>query len=375
MKESFAEYRELFPVTRNWIYFNHAATAPYSSLTAGAMYSYIKDMESNGGKNYENWEKLREETRVLAGKLINCGPDEIALVSNTSEGANIVAQGLLWKPGDNIVIPDREFPANHYPWTNLQRKGVEIRTVPLKQGRVSVDDIMERVDAGTRLAAVSSVAYHNGFRMDIEKLGNRLHEAGVLFYVDAIQSLGMIPMDVSMCRISFLSADGHKWLLGPEGAAIFYCSRECLDRIEPAYVSWLSMEDPSAFDELSFNLAQGARRFECGTPNFAGCAGLARSLEMLLDAGISGIKEKVLFLTGLAEEGLRGKGYRLLSPREKLERSGILTFSHSAHSPEHVTDRLSAAKVVTTIRGGGVRISPHFYNSEGEVECFLKALP
>jgi selenocysteine lyase/cysteine desulfurase len=369
------QYRDLFPVTQNWIYFNHAATAPFCSLTAKALTRYIEDFEQNGGANYQEWEKVREETRVLAGRIMNCAPGEVALTANTSEGANIVAQGLDWQAGENVVIPAQEFPANVFPWLNLRRKGVEVRIVPLSEGRLEIEDILSRVDGRTRVVAVSSVAFHNGFRLDMETLGRELHDRGVPFYVDAIQSLGYIPTDVQRCHISYLSADGHKWLLAPEGAALFYCREDRLAEINQAYLSWLSVREPFRFDDPRLELAPGARRFECGTPNVAGTVGLHASLKFLLEAGIGRIEERVLEIVRLAAEGLQAKGYRILSPWEEGERSGILTFDHPDHAAESLRDRLKDAGVISTLRGGGVRISPHFYNNEEEIERFLSALP
>jgi selenocysteine lyase/cysteine desulfurase len=375
MNNQWDQWRKLFPVTRKWIYFNHAATGPYTALTARAMESYVRDFEANGAVNFKQWQRLVEELRGLAGTLLNCTCDDVAFISNTSEGANIVAQGLDFREGDNVVIPAHEFPANVYPWLNLARKGVETRIVPLKDGRAKVDDILNHVDDRTGLVAVSSVAYHNGFRLDMEALGTRLEPMGVSFYVDAIQSLGVIPMDVERCRISFLAADGHKWLLGPEGAGIFFCAPKFLPKVKQAYASWLSVREPHRFEHLALDLATAARRFECGTLNIAGLAGLHQSLKTLLEVGIDRIMERVIFLTGLAWEGLRKKGYRLLSPWEAGERSGILTFVHPARDRSELADLLKEAGVIATLRGGGIRISPHFYNNEEDVEKFLDALP
>jgi len=187
--------------------------------------------------------------------------------------------------------------------------------------------------------------------------------------------LGVFPMDVKRYKISFLCADGHKWLLGPEGAALFYCCADKIRSIKQAYVSWLSVREPFAFDFSSMDLADGARRFECGTPNFAGIAGLHQSLALLIEVGIERITERILTLTRLAEEGLRHKGYDILSPWEEHERSGILTFGHAKHPPKFVAEQLQKKKTISTVRGGGVRISPHFYNNPEEVGIFLDALP
>lgn len=375
MTETWDTYRRLFPVTRRWIYFNHAATAPYSILTARAMERYIRDLEADGGLGYAKWEGVREEVRRRAAVLLRCRPEEVALVGNTSEGANIVARGLSFGAGDNVVIPEREFPANVYPWLNLERRGVEVRVVPLQEGRLDAEAFLDRVNGRTRLAALSSAAFHNGHRPVLERIGAALAERGVPLYVDAIQTLGAFPLDVHRCRVSFLAADGHKWLLGPEGAGIFFCARERLEALDPPFASWMSVKEWGNYDRLVLEFAEGARRFECGTPHYAALSGLHRSLGLLIEIGVERIAERVLALTRRAGEGLLGKGYRLLTPWVEGERSGIVTFAHPDHTPEALLARLAAARVVATRRGGGVRISPHFYNTEDEVDRFLEALP
>jgi len=368
-------YRTLFPVTKTLSYLNHAATGPYSSLTRQAMESYLHDTEMNGGIHYEKWNKIKEELRSMAGQLLNCGSGEIAFVSNTSEGANIVAQGLNISAGDNVVILEKEFPANVYPWLNLKKKGVQVKVAPTKNGRVSVDDIISLVDSNTKVVAASSVAYYNGFSLDLEELGSRLYEKNTPLYVDAIQSLGVIPMDVKKYRITFLAADGHKWLLSPEGAALFFCSREGLSLLDQAYMSWFSVAEPFDFDNTSQCLADGARRFECGVPNILGLVGLHQTMSILQEAGIGRIMNRVQDLTSYAEEGLKRIGCKILSPRKEGEKSGILSFSHPRYAPDKLAKLLSDAKVITTARGKGVRISPHFYNNEEDLDRLLSAIP
>ena len=405
MSKPLEAYRECFPVTRTWAYLNHAATGPYPISTCEAIEGYARDCLSHGGIHYETWDRIREEVRTLASSLIHCAPDEVALVGNTSEGANIVAQGLDMRAGDNVVIPEGEFPANVYPWLNLERRGVEVRRVPADEigpqrespntpvsgtgamdssssrwgskhrGRISVSSILKRVDARTRIVAVSSVAYHNGFRMDLKTLGEALESRSVPFYVDAIQSLGACPLDVKRIRASFLAADGHKWLLAPEGAGIFYCARTWLDALKPTYVSWRSVEDPFDFDRIPQRPADEARRFEFGTPPMPGIVGLHASMSLLLEVGIGRIRDRILALTNFARDGLEARGYRVLSPWGECERSGILTFAHPTRSPDELTELLARNAVVVTARGGGVRLSPHFYNNEEDLKKLLDTLP
>jgi len=375
--DDLAALRDLFPVTKNWIYLDHAAVGSLSLPVAGAVRAYLDDVSRNGCVNYLAWEATIEEARSRCAALIGCDAAEIALTSSTSEGANIVAKGLGFEPGDNIVVPDMEFPANHCPWKDLEQDGVALRVVPLSKGRVPVEDILDRVDSRTRLAAVSSVAYHNGCRIDLPALGQALGDRGVPLYVDAIQSLGALPLDVRECGVSFLSADSHKWLLGIEGAALFYCSREMLDRIRPPFVSWRSVENPFEFHSPEMKLAGTARRFEYGAYNTGGIHGFNAALKVFLDAGMDRVTRRVLGLADRLAAGLGEKGMEILSPRGENERSGIVTFRYPGPERDYAAlcEELKARKVVVSARGGGIRVSAHFYNNEDDVGAFLEALP
>jgi selenocysteine lyase/cysteine desulfurase len=375
--QDLAALRNLYPAVKKWIYLDHAAVGTMSRPVVDAMHGYIDDVSNNGCANYLAWEATIEKTRERCASLIGCSADEIALTSSTSEGANIVAKGLGFAPGDNIVVPAMEFPANHCPWQDLEQDGVELRVVPLKGGRATIEDILERVDSRTRLAAVSSVAYHNGYRIDLKALGAALDDLGVPLYVDAIQSLGALPLDVKECAISFLSADSHKWLLGVEGAALFYCSSEMLDRIRPPYVSWRSVENPYEFHTPGLKLAGTARRFEYGAYNMGGIYGFNAALKIFLDAGMDRISERVLAIADRLAAGLEEKGMEILSPRGADERSGIVTFHHPGPSRdcEALCEELKKKnKIVVSARGGGIRVSPHFYNNENDIDGFLEAL-
>lgn len=371
------EARILFPATQKWIYLDHAAVGSLARPVFEASRGHLEDISLNGRVNYLDWERTIDETRTRCAALVNCEPSEIALTSSTSEGACIVAKGLSFRSGDNIVVPEMEFPANFRPWQDLEQDGVELRVVPLAEGRIPVADILERVDASTRLVAVSSVAYHNGYRIDLEALGAALEKAGVPLYVDAIQSLGALPVDVKACRITFLSADSHKWLLGLEGAGLFYCDTAWLERLRPPFVSWRSVETPFDFTPGPLKLAGTARRFEYAAYNLGGIYGFNASLKLILSIGIDAITRRVLELTDRAAADLASRGMEILSPRGEGEKSGIVTFRYPGADRDYeaLCGELKDRRVVVSARGGGIRISPHFYNDESDIDGLLEALP
>src|ERR1700690_1043643 len=256
----FEKYRREFPVTGKYIYLDHAGVAPISLRVKIAIEKFLAASTEGGAFLYPLWAQQVGEIRPVCARLVNAGPDEIAFVRKTSHGLSIVAQGLDWRPGDNVLIYEKEFPANIYPWLNLRSRGVEVRTIPSQDGRIVMHDIELLMDARTRLLAISSVQFSNGFRIDLKKVGALCREKQVLFCVDGIQSLGIIPMDVKDCSIDFLSADAHKWLLGPEGIGIFYCRKELAEQLSPPLVGWKSVQNEFEFDRPDLLLKTNALR-------------------------------------------------------------------------------------------------------------------
>ncbi len=366
--------RELFPVTKSYIYMNHAAVSPLPAPVRGAMERHLADVCEHGMARCKEWEEAVEQGRALAARLLGCGPDEIAFLKNTSEGIATVAGGLDWQPGDNVVLPAVEFPANVYPWLNLTGQGVEVRFVPQVEGRIRCRDILQAIDNGTRVVSISFVQFLSGFRADLKAIGRECRRRGVLLCVDAIQGLGALALDVRDMQIDFLAADGHKWLLGPEGAAIFFCSRQAMPKLRPSELGWLSVENQWNLLEYKLELRRDARRFECGTLNIAGIRGLAAAMEFLLDVGIERIESRVLELTDLLCAGLERKGYRLLSPRGPNEKSGIVSFYPKSGGAFELYRRLTAERIVVSPREGLLRVSPHFYNTQEEIERLLSKL-
>lgn len=369
----FEAYRREFPVTGHSIYLDHSGIAPISLRVRTAIDKFLAESTEGGSFHYPQWAEQVVEVRRACARLVNAGPDEIAFVKSTSHGLSIVAQGLDLRPGDNVLIYEKEFPSNIYPWLNLRSKGVEVRTIPSQDGKIEMRDIELLMDARTRLLAVSSVQFSNGFRIDLKKVGALCREKKVLFCVDAIQSLGIIPMDVKDCHIDFLSADAHKWLLGPEGTGIFYCRNGLAEQLSPPLVGWKSVQNEFAFDRIDFLLKTNALRFEEGSMNLMGIIGLGAALELLFEVGVERIEQRVLDLGELIMQGAEKRGFRVLTPRERHERGGNITFS-STFDPAKMREALREKKIMVNARGGGLRLSPHFYNTEEEIVKVFRLL-
>jgi cysteine desulfurase/selenocysteine lyase len=371
--KKFESYRREFPVTKKYIYLDHSGVAPMPLRVTGAIEKFLGESAEGGAFHYPKWAQQISETRSACARLINAGPDELAFVKSTSHGLSVVAEGLDWKPGDNVLIYEKEFPSNIYPWLNLKRKGVEVRTIPSRERRILIDDIEQLIDSKTKLLAISSVQFSNGFRVDLKKVGTLCRKSNVLLCVDAIQSLGVVPMDVKENNVDFLSADAHKWLLGPEGIGIFYCRRELAERLAPPLIGWKCVRNEFDFDNPDFCLKTDALRFEEGSMNLLGIFGLGAAVELLLEIGIGEIEERVLGLGDVIIREAEQRGYLVRTPKARGERGGNVTFSGN-FDPATARDRLREKRILVNTRGGGLRVSPHFYNTEEELLAFFRAL-
>lgn len=369
----FESYRREFPVTEKYIYLDHAGVAPVSLRVKAAVERFLSESAQGGAFHYPHWALRTAHARKNCARLINAGHTEIAFVKNTSHGLSLVAEGLDWKAGDNVLFFEKEFPSNIYPWLNLKRKGVETRVIPSRDGRILIEDIEPLIDSRTRLFAISSVQFANGFRIDLKRAGELCRTRRVFFCVDAIQSLGVIPMDVWEYHVDFLSADAHKWLLGPEGAGIFYCRKELAGRLNPPLIGWKSVQNEFDFDNPEFRLKADALRFEEGSMNLMGIFGLGAAVELLLEVGIGKIEERVLNLGDVIIQEAEKRGFTILTPKAREERGGIVTFS-GHFDPAKVRDALREKGIMVNVRGGGLRVSPHFYNTEEEIMKFYKTV-
>jgi selenocysteine lyase/cysteine desulfurase len=365
--------RKEFPVTEELIFFDHARVAPLPERVRKVVTEFVDDATRFGTAHYETWLAGIDQSRKSFARLINAGTDEVAFVKNTSEGLSIVANGLDWKTGDNVVIPDIEFPANVYPWWNLKRLGVETRMVRSVEGRVLFDDLVKQVDARTKLISISSVECNSGFRCELNRIGEFCKERDILFCVDAIQSLGILPMDVKRDHIDFLSADGHKWMLSVEGLGGFYISRDVLEKVYPVTVGWGNMINAADFMNYEFEFRPGAQRFEEGSPNTMSIHAFGAALDLLLETGIENIEKRVMILGNTILEQLHQRGLKVYSSTRPGERSGNIAFVVN-QDISRLYEWMMENKVKLTVRDGLIRLSPHFYNSEDEIFKFFDLL-
>lgn len=368
--------RDSFPITLESAYFNVAATAPLCAPVVQAIERYTDGVAREGAGRYTEWCSVANATRELAARLLAVEMDEIALIRNTSEGMNIVANGLRLGPGDSVLLVHGDFPANVHPWLRCREDGAEVRFVrPDRMNRIDPEQIVSACDDTTRIVSVSWVSFSNGFRMDLAGLGRALRQRGILLFVDAIQGLGVLPVRNLREHADFVSADAHKWLLAPEGIGLFWVRREVLERLEMTFVSWLSMENPFENDRYEGPLLPDARRFEYATPNTIGIHALHAALKLILDVGLEAIEQHALRLTDRLAQGLEQRGYLVTSPRGEAERSGIIAFQKDGTSSRELCAILRDRGVVTAHRAGGVRASAHLYNDDADVDRLLEALP
>jgi cysteine desulfurase/selenocysteine lyase len=370
-------YRAEMPVTQHWVYFDHAAVAPLSGRAREALRVWSEDQTANGLIHERRWNERVEVVRGMAARLIGAEVSDVAFVKNTSEGIGIVAEGFPWQAGDNVVIAQEEYPANQYPWMNLHDRGVEVRTVPSRpDGRLWIDDVAAAMDARTRIVSLSWVEFASGFRNDLDALGQLCRERGAAFFVDAIQGLGVFPLDVQRTPIDFLAADGHKWLLGPEGAGILYVRREWIERLRPVDIGWNSVVGANNFSTIDFRLKPHAGRYESGTLNVAGITGLGGSLELLLEIGIDNIASRVLDWTDfLCAQVMTRSEPRVYSSRRVPDRSGIVSLEYADPAVPAIKKKQCRQRgIVVNHRAGRLRVSPHFYNTHEEIERLLAEL-
>lgn len=365
------QYRDQFPVTKELIYLNHAAVGPLCRPAAEAMKRLADDACRFGSLHYEQWLESYHGLRQAAARLLHTSAEEIAIVKNTSEGIATVALGLDWKAGDRIVAFREEFPANYYPWLRLEKRGVTLTWL-------SIYDPLEKVAeavVGARLLAISYVNYLSGYRVNLRSIGELCAAHGCFFFVDAIQGMGVFPIDVEACHIDALAADGHKWMLGPEGNGVLYVRLKWLDAIEPVEFGWTNSANYADYSSRDMTLRADAGRYECGTLNTICCFGQRAAIDFLLEVGIERIGPTVRALADQIEQGVRAKGYQVMLERTPETGSGIVSFRHPAIDCRTLVSDLKRNKVTAAPRQGWVRMSPHFYVSPEDVEQALHLLP
>ncbi len=360
-----------FELNPELIYLNHAGVAPWPRRTKLAVIRFAEECARFGAAHYPDWLEVEKRLRRKLKVLLNApSEDDIALVKNTSEAISFVAYGLPWREGDNIVSCLEEFPSNRIPWESLQNLGVSLRLADLDQAKTPEDALFSLVDRHTRLITVSSVQYASGRRMDLERIGAFCRRRGVLFCVDAIQSLGALRADVQAWQADFVMADGHKWLLGPEGLGVFYTTPAARDLLNLTEYGWHMVEHAGDYDRADWEIARSARRFECGSPNLLGVHALEASLSLLLETGIEEVERRVLTNAAYLIERIQADNKLiLLTPPQR--HAGIITFRPQACAPEPLYHHLRQHGIICALRGGGIRFSPHFYTTEAELERAL----
>lgn len=369
------ELENEFPQAPGLRYLNHAAVAPWPRRASSAVSQFAEQNATLGARDYPQWLKIENRLRERLARLLNAPTSaDVALVKNTSEALSFVAFGLDWRAGDQIVISDEEFPSNRVVWEALQPQGVEVIQVSLA-GADPEADLLAACTPRTRLLAISAVQYASGIRLDLDRLGNGCEQRGVLLCIDAIQQLGALPFDVQQSRCAFAMADGHKWMLGPEGLGVFYCRSDLRPQLKLHEYGWHMLEHAGDYDRSDWQPARSARRFECGSPNMLGAVALEASLSLLEEVGMHQVAASLNERMEWLRAGLRQlPGIELLSPAQPERSAGIVTFRLAGSANQALFEQLRAEQVVCALRGGGIRLSPHFYTPAEVIEDTLALL-
>jgi len=365
-----------FPQDDDILYFNHAAVAPWPACTVAAVNDFCLQNLHAGSKNYLNWLETETSLRESLRWLINADSiDDIALLKNTSEGLSVIAYGLDWEPGDNVVIPADEFPSNRIVWQSLKRFGVETRQVNIRQTNDPEQALLDAMDEKTRLLSVSAVQYTDGFRLDLVKLGNNLIVKDALFVVDAIQQLGALEFDNKQVMADFVVADGHKWMLGPEGLALFYSHPRAREKLNLNQYGWHMVENPTDFMQQEWHISHTAKRFECGSPNMITAFALQTSLQLIRQTGIETIQETILDNSNNIMNYIdNSNSYDMINKLHEKRRSGIVLFKHKTLRSSVLHQRLTDAGIQCAERANGIRLSPHYYHAKWEFDRLFNQL-
>jgi selenocysteine lyase/cysteine desulfurase len=364
-----------FPIREHALYLDHAAVCPLPTAVAEAMRQRITEQQETGYENHREWANNHLSCRHFGSQLIGCAPEDVSLVRSTSEGLSLIAEGLDWSPGDEVLVGSEEFAANVAPWLGLARHGVKIVRFPQPDGRVEPAQVERHLSERTKVLAVSWVAFHSGWIAPLAQLGRLCRDRGILLVVDAIQGLGVLPMHMGSLSIDALVADGHKWLLGPEGAGLLATTPALRERLYPVITGWRNIvREPKSYFLDTLELRTDGRRFEPGATNDIGVAGLAAALDLLTAVDRENIQTRVEVLSRLLTRILLAHGWDVFSPGSGHPIAGIVAARHPGVSPEEAARRLAERSVVVSVRQGYVRFSPHFYTTRGELEALDRIL-
>ena len=370
------DLNQAFGLDPEVVYLNHAAVSPWPLCATDAVIRFAQENAFTGAEHYPAWIKKEAELRNQLKTLINAPSSaDIALLKNTSEALSVVAYGLQWQAGDNIVISDEEFPSNRIVWESLKSQGVEVRQIALtsENDNFSPEEaLIHATDSKTRLLSISSIQYASGLAMDLTLLGKHCDRDNILFCVDAIQSIGAVPIDAQAIHADFLMADGHKWMLGPEGLAMFYCKAEHREKLKLYQYGWHMLEHLGDYDREEWSTAKSARRFECGSPNMLAIHALNASMSLLLNTGMNRVGEQVCnnsryLMTELATL----QGVTLITPTQEGRYGGIVTFKATNRDHTKLFEHYKEQRIVCAQRGGGIRLSPHYYTERNLLDKAL----
>jgi selenocysteine lyase/cysteine desulfurase len=364
-----------FPQDEGLIYLNHAAVSPWPQRTSDAVRQFAEENSVVGAQNYMQWVRKENLLRDQLRRLINApSVDDIALLKNTSEALSVVACGIDWKQGDNVVSTDEEFPSNRFPWEAQKERGVSLKQISVQTSDPE-EALIAACDQRTRVMSISSVQYGSGLRLDLKKLGRYCRDNDILFCVDAIQSIGAHEFDVQDCHADFAMADAHKWMLGPEGIAVFYCRAELRDQLKLYQFGWHMVQHAGDYDRQDWRAADSAKRFECGSPNMLGTHALSASLTLLEEVGMETVEAEIISKTSfLIEELNKIAGLQILSKPDPQRLAGIVTFKldNANHNALHA--ELMNKGLICAHRFGGIRFSPHFYTPQYKIDKALEIL-
>lgn len=372
-----SERHEQFPVTRKLRFFSHAAVTSFPACVADAMITHVRE-SAEAPQEFVQTLKDIKAMRATCARFIGAEADEIALLGPTSLGLSLFANGIPWQAGDEVLCYAGDYPANVYPWLELRRRGVVVRMLePERAGEITPELVEAALTPRTRLVALASCHFFTGFRIDVDGIGRLLHSRGVLFSVDAIQTLGAFPMNVE--HVDFLSADAHKWMLGPCAIGILYVKRKHHDFCRPTLLGAWNVHSPNFIAQPELRFVPGAQRYEPGVLNIVGCYGMNAAIELFLRHGLDAVAARILALKAHLVSGLRAKGYAITGPAEGANASGITTFRHAEKSATELFAKLENAGVTSSLRHDAagrdyLRFSPHFYNTEAELDYALALL-
>jgi cysteine desulfurase / selenocysteine lyase len=366
--------RAEFPVAERWAYFDHAAVAPLPRRSGEILRAWTDDQERNGVVHWLDWERRVEAIRAGVARLINADPDEIAFVGSTTQGIGLVAEGFPWRDGESVVTAAEEYPSNIYPWMNLASRGVSLRMVPSRAGRIWVEDLAAAIDGSTRVLTISHVEFASGFRNDLDALAELCRSRGVALFVDAIQGLGPLVIDVRRTPIDFLAADGHKWLLGPEGAGLLYVRRDWIERLRPLGVGWHSVVGSYNAPEIDYTLKSNAQRWEGGSFNMPGLQALGASVDLLREIGPEAVSDRILDRAAAVRELAAAAGWGVVGSTRPGDRSGIVALERPGVDPNVVVRSLRRRGVAVACRRRRLRISAHVYNNEDDFARLAEGL-